>query len=79
MKLLVLIPTGKMLLMRFKVGRLLEEKYGIKRCIVFCGIRDAFADAKSNAKYAFKVIPARKSYSAAKLFLGGSSGLSVEQ
>lgn len=28
---------------RYKVGRLLEEKYGIKRCIMFCGTRDQLA------------------------------------
>jgi lysophospholipase L1-like esterase len=39
---------------KFKYGRLLEEKYGIKRCVVFCGTRDAFADKVSQSKYAFK-------------------------
>lgn len=34
----------KKVMVRYKVGRLLEEKYGIKRCIVFCGTRDALAD-----------------------------------
>jgi hypothetical protein len=42
-------------MMRYKVGRLLEEKYGIKRCIVFCGVQDAFAQKKTDAKYAAKL------------------------
>lgn len=29
---------------RFKVGRLLEEKYGVRRCLVFCDAKDALAD-----------------------------------
>ena len=40
---------------RYRVGRLLETKYGIKRCIVFCGSRDAFADRTSERKLAAKV------------------------
>jgi hypothetical protein len=47
--------TGwKKIMMRYKVGKLLEEKYGIKRCIVYCGKQDAFADAKTQKKYAAK-------------------------
>lgn len=42
-------------LFRYKIGRLLEEKYGIKRCIVFCGTQDALSDAASNDKYAAKL------------------------
>jgi hypothetical protein len=34
----------KKMMYRYKVGRLLEEKYGIKRCIVYCGTRDKVAD-----------------------------------
>ncbi|MEI6755695.1 MAG: M15 family metallopeptidase, partial [bacterium] len=32
--------------LRYRFGRLLEEKYGIKRCMLFCGTRDALADKK---------------------------------
>jgi hypothetical protein len=39
---------------RYKVGRLLEEKYGIKRCIAFCGTQDAFTKKASDKKYAAK-------------------------
>ncbi len=31
---------------RYKVGTLLKEKYGIKRCLMFCGTRDALSDRK---------------------------------
>ena len=33
----------KKVMYRYKVGRLLEEKYGIKRCITFCGTKDKLA------------------------------------
>ncbi len=42
-------------MIRYKAGRLLEEKYGIKRCVVYCGVRDSFANAKVQAKYAAKM------------------------
>lgn len=41
-------------LYRFKVGRLMEKKYGIKRCVVACDTKDTFADWKSNQKKAYK-------------------------
>ena len=44
----------KQVLYRFKIGRLLEEKYGIKRCIVACKLRDNFADWTKNKKLAAK-------------------------
>lgn len=37
----------KQVMYRFKIGRLLEEKYGIKRCIIFCGTRDGLTEFKS--------------------------------
>jgi hypothetical protein len=40
---------------RYKVGRLLEEKYGIKRCIIYCGQRDALANKSADEKYAAKM------------------------
>ena len=40
---------------RFKVGRLLEEKYGVKRCMVFCGTKDALADYKNEKSNAAKI------------------------
>ncbi|HTB48526.1 MAG TPA: hypothetical protein VK712_00400, partial [Verrucomicrobiae bacterium] len=46
----------KQVMYRYKVGRLLEEKYGIKRCIIFCGTQDAlqdFANQKKNAAQIF--------------------------
>ncbi len=45
-------------MLRFKIGKLLEEKYGIKRCLVFCGVKDFFSAAKSKAEdaiYASKI------------------------
>lgn len=45
----------KKVMYRFKVGRLLETKYGIKRCIVFCGKRDAFSDKKEAKKTVAKL------------------------
>lgn len=40
---------------RFKVGTLLEKKYGLKRCVFACDSRDNFADWKDNKKRAFKM------------------------
>lgn len=40
---------------RFKVGRLLEEKYGIRRCIIFCGITDPLKDNITAQKTAAKL------------------------
>lgn len=45
-------------MLRFKIGKLLEEKYGIKRCLVFCGVKDFFSGGKSKVKdavYASKI------------------------
>lgn len=45
-------------LYRYKIGRLLETKYGIKRCLLLCGPKDLFTKAKnslSDAKYAAKL------------------------
>ena len=48
--------TGwKKVMFRYKVGRLLEEKYAIKRCIIFCGTKDALSDKVNNTKYAGKL------------------------
>jgi murein DD-endopeptidase MepM/ murein hydrolase activator NlpD len=40
----------KNVVVRYKVGRLLEEKYGIKRCIMFCGTRDQLAGKVDSQK-----------------------------
>lgn len=40
---------------RYKVGKLLEQKYGIKRCIIFCTPKDALADKKDEKKIAAKL------------------------
>jgi len=45
---------------RYKVGRLLEQKYGIKRCIVFCGTKDSLSDFKSSKKNAAKIFIAQR-------------------
>jgi lysophospholipase L1-like esterase len=49
----------KQVFYRYKVGRLLEEKYGIKRCIIACGsVRDPLANfvaEKKNAMQLFAV------------------------
>ena len=44
--------SGKKSYSRFKIGRLLEEKYGIKRCIIFCGAKDALTDFPKEQKIA---------------------------
>jgi hypothetical protein len=46
---------SKKVFYRYKVGKLLEEKYGIKRCLVFCGTKDALASFKDSKKNAVKI------------------------
>lgn len=38
----------KQVMYRYKVGRLLEEKYGLRRCLFFCGTTDALHDFANN-------------------------------
>ncbi|HVV25562.1 MAG TPA: hypothetical protein VHC21_00830 [Candidatus Saccharimonadales bacterium] len=39
----------KSVMIRYKTGRLLEEKYGLRRCMIFCGVTDPLQD-KVDAK-----------------------------
>ncbi|HEX5395329.1 MAG TPA: hypothetical protein VFW52_03210 [Candidatus Saccharimonadales bacterium] len=50
----------KQVMYRMKVGRLLERKYGIKRCIIGCKARDNYADWKDNKKRAAKMFIAQR-------------------
>lgn len=50
----------KKVMYRYKVGRLMERKYGIKRCVFFCTAKDNFADWKDGKKDAFKAVVARR-------------------
>jgi len=46
----------KQVMYRFKVGRLMEQKYGIRRCLIFCGTTDTiqeFKDKKVNVAKLF--------------------------
>jgi hypothetical protein len=42
----------KRVIYRFKIGKLLERKYGIKRCIIACNIRDNFSSWKDQKRKA---------------------------
>lgn len=42
----------KQVMYRFKVGRLLESKFGIKRCLVFCDTKDNLSEWKNKKKQA---------------------------
>lgn len=44
----------KQIWLRFKYGKLLERKYGIRRCVFACKGRDSLDDWKQNKKNAFK-------------------------
>ncbi len=50
----------KQVMYHFKVGRLLEEKYHIKRCIIACTARYNFADWKNQKKVAAKALVAQR-------------------
>jgi hypothetical protein len=52
--------NNRSMMFRFKVGRMLEKKYGFKRCIFACDTRDNFADWKDNKFRAAKLILAER-------------------
>lgn len=52
--------NGKGVLYRYKVGRFMERKYGLKKCIFKCDTRDNFADWKDNKFRAGKMIIAER-------------------
>jgi hypothetical protein len=37
---------------RYKIGKLMETKYGVKRCVIACKTRDNYADSLANKKLA---------------------------
>jgi len=41
--------------LRFKVGSLLQEKYGIRRCLIFCSVTDPFVNKVADQKIAAKL------------------------
>jgi hypothetical protein len=42
----------KQVMMRVKIGKLMEEKYGVKRCVIACDARDKFSDKLATKKRA---------------------------
>ncbi len=50
----------KQTMYRFKVGRLLERKYGIRRCVFFCKSRDNFDDWKNRKREGFRITLIRR-------------------
>lgn len=46
----------KRVIYRYRVGKFLEKKYGVRRCVFACKTRDNFADWKDQKKNAFKVM-----------------------
>lgn len=61
----------KRVMYKYKVGRLLERKYGIRRCIVACTPRDRLSDKVELKKTAFK------SYMVERIFAPRSEGLAL--
>jgi hypothetical protein len=59
-------------MLHFKFGRLLEEKYGIKRCIIFCDQRDQLSDAVKAGKNAAKIMFVRRVITPRYTALGGA-------
>lgn len=39
----------------FRYGKFIETKYGLKRCIIACNIKDSFSDTLANKKQAFAI------------------------
>lgn len=50
----------KRIMYRYKIGRLLESKYNLKRCMVYCSKRDQFADKVDQKKNAAKILLAQR-------------------
>lgn len=45
----------KQVMIRYKAGRLWEEKYGLKRCLIYCGVRDQLGDKVDTKKKAAQI------------------------
>jgi len=69
---------GKVMI-RYKYGGLMEEKYGIKRCIVYCGKRDALANSVSNKKYAAKLFLVERVITPRSAAVGSVVGCLINQ
>jgi len=59
---------------RYKVGRLLEQKYGIRRCLFFCGLTDPISDKIATQKKAFKSMLIKKVIMPRSTILANSIG-----
>ncbi len=46
--------------LRYRVGRLLEQKYGLRRCLIFCKVTDPFADKIDEKQKAAKLYLAER-------------------
>ncbi len=46
----------RQIMYRFKVGRLMERKYGVRRCMFFCKTTDKFDDWKDKKKQAARIM-----------------------
>src|SRR3990167_4034639 len=51
---------SKRIMYRYKVGRLMERKYGIVRCVMACNTKDRFRDSVDQKKTAWKVAFAKR-------------------
>lgn len=50
----------KKVMYRYKVGKLMERKYGIRRCVFFCKTTDKFQDWKTEKRNGFNSMLARR-------------------
>ena len=72
--------TGwKKMLYRHRVGKLLERKYGVKRCFVACTTRDRFADAKDKRKQAFKLMVTQKALVGRSALIGEALSCIIDE
>ncbi len=68
----------KQAMYRFRAGKLLSQKYGLKRCIIACNSRDNFADWKDSKVQAAKIIFAQRVLEPRSQLLGVVVGCIVD-
>lgn len=71
--------TGfKKMYYRYRVGDLLERKYGIRRCFVFCDARDRFADRRQERRNARKLAFIQKVTTQRTALIGEAMGCIID-
>ena len=68
----------KKIYLRFQAGRLLEKKYGVRRCLFFCKISDPIFDKVKDQKLAAKLFLVNRVVTPRSEILGGAVNCIIE-